>query len=294
MMSELGSLVPGGSSFAFAVNNRGDVVGVASTADYSEHAFLWSERAGIMDIGVFEPSDINDRGDVVGFRRADSHAVMLTRKAGLIDLGFGIAHAVNNRGTIAGVCGAADWSDSHACTIWNGVSIDLRTLGGAWSYATSINSSGTVVGTTLAAGPGIVPFVWTPRGGMKRLPHPPGSYGFPKDINARGQIVGCIREGDLPDQAVLWSGGRLVRLGSLAGPSGFSCAAAINSRGQVVGTSDSPAGWGHAFLWTETDGMIDLGGLGGVSEAFDINDSGVIVGWSSDTTRGVAVQWQVR
>jgi probable HAF family extracellular repeat protein len=85
-----------------------------------------------------------------------------------------------------------------------------------------------------------------------------------------------------------------VRLGSLTGPSGFSCAAAINSRGQVVGTSDSLAGWAHAFLWTETDGMIDLGGLGGASEAFDINDSGVIVGWSSDTTKGVAVQWQVR
>lgn len=49
--------------------------------------------------------------------------------------------------------------------------------------------------------------------------------------------------------------------------------------GQVVGSADLPSGYEHALLWSERDGMVDLGTLGGLaSRADDISDAGHIVG----------------
>jgi probable HAF family extracellular repeat protein len=41
----------------------------------------------------------------------------------------------------------------------------------------------------------------------------------------------------------------------------------------------------HAFVWTATSGMVDLGGLmgGGSSVAGAINEDGVIVGYGDDS-----------
>jgi len=57
----------------------------------------------------------------------------------------------------------------------------------------------------------------------------------------------------------------------------------INDAGQVVGYSS-----GYAFLWDSTNGMIDLGTLGGsASTAYGINDAGQVVGYSgSDYVSG--------
>src|SRR6266542_333398 len=55
----------------------------------------------------------------------------------------------------------------------------------------------------------------------------------PQDVNAHGQVVGQIPDGP----AALWQDGTLTNLGSLAGPSGWSMAYAINDAGQVVGST---------------------------------------------------------
>lgn len=81
----------------------------------------------------------------------------------------------------------------------------------------------------------------------------------------------------------------------------------INNYGDVVGCSDTKNSEGypctglvpgqHAFYWSQSGGMKDLGTLSGatVSGALGINDSGVVVGYSNVkgqlATNFVAVQW---
>lgn len=81
----------------------------------------------------------------------------------------------------------------------------------------------------------------------------------------------------------------------------------INNNGDVVGCSDTETIYGypctglvpgqHAFYWSQSGGMKDLGTLSGatVSGASGINDSGTIVGYSNvknqPSTNFVAVEW---
>jgi probable HAF family extracellular repeat protein len=78
---------------------------------------------------------------------------------------------------------------------------------------------------------------------------------------------------------------QIVDLGTLSGPT--SLATAINDGGQVAGVSlTATAGEWHAFVWTQAEGMIDLGSLGGTDiyqptlQVNGINESGQVVGWS--------------
>lgn len=81
----------------------------------------------------------------------------------------------------------------------------------------------------------------------------------------------------------------------------------INNLGEVVGCSDTQTVQGypctglvagqHAFSWTKSGGIKDLGTLSGatVSGAIGLNDSGTVVGYSNikgqPATNFVAVQW---
>ncbi len=80
---------------------------------------------------------------------------------------------------------------------------------------------------------------------------------------------------------------------SLSGPSGLTWPYAINNLGQVVGYSSTTSG-NHAFVWSASSGIRDLGYLtGGAadSNARDINDKGQIVGYSKTSTGYRAVLW---
>ena len=122
---------------------------------------------------------------------------------------------------------------------------------------------------------------------------------FPFWISDTGLVAGLSENGidpltgSLAQEAILWGNdGSLTDLGTLGGND--SVAGAVNNRGQVAGgalntipdpyTSNffiSGATQVHAFRWTKSQGMQDLGTLGGTdSNAFEINNRGQIGGWS--------------
>lgn len=99
-----------------------------------------------------------------------------------------------------------------------------------------------------------------------------GPYSTAGGINELGQVVGYNSPEGEPMQAVLWSeAGGIKELGP-------GIALNINDVGQVVGTTN-----GHAFVWTEATGMVDIHTLADppITWAFDINNQGQAVGWYS-------------
>ena len=69
-LTDLGTL-GGNDSYAWGINELGQVVGHSETADGHVHAFLWEEGTGMTDLGTLGGDDsyargINDLGQVVG------------------------------------------------------------------------------------------------------------------------------------------------------------------------------------------------------------------------------------
>ncbi len=100
---------------------------------------------------------------------------------------------------------------------------------------------------------------------------PGDTSGAATAINDRGQIVGISGICDqavgrfTASHAVLWEDGKVIDIGNLGGVA-WNTPMAINQRGDIVGFSNfSEADGGNlrprAFLWTERDGIEDLGTL---------------------------------
>jgi len=123
-------------------------------------------------------------------------------------------------------------------------------------------------------------------------------------VNDNGLVTGISQNGIDPLtggpalEAVLWGqDGDLSDLGTFGGND--SSANAVNNRDQVAGEAlnaipDPYTGFFlipgatqvHAFRWTKSEGMLDLGTLGGTdSAAFLINERGQIAGLSFTNTQ---------
>lgn len=294
----------GGPSSFFAsqpivqsVNNRGVVVGGADTDlpdpygpncvspdCHISHAFKW-KNGDLLDLGTLPGGYssiaywVNEQDRVIG----DS-------ENGLIDPFTG--------------------SPEQVAVLWDrdGEIVDLGTLGGNFSFPNAMNNSGQVVGIALngvpdsysflGAGTETRAFIWQD-GFMRDLGTLGGPDSWADTINGRGEVVGWAytnsmanaNNGDqcapnVPTQdPLVWKDGRMIDLGGLGGTCGVVGAfsggggGAINSRGQIAGTSNLAGNQTyHAFLWND-GALTDLGTLGGNnSEAYWINDAGDIVG----------------
>jgi probable HAF family extracellular repeat protein len=255
-MVDLGTL-GGPESEAFAINERGQVIGRSDTRAVDEdgepvdHAFVWSDGK-MHDVGTFggtaanvSLAAINDRGQVIGF------------------------------GSVARRRGPP-W---YRGFIWaNGRARDLGSLGGASTLPVAINNRAQVAGngTTRRV---YQAFLWQ-NGRMRAL----GSWTV-RDMNERGQIAGFRVRSDGRYRAVMWQNGRVHDLGVLPGDK-FSEAIAINDRGQVIGVSydsrfhnDLEVDGSRPFVW-ERGRMRALPGLGRSDQgtAISINNRGEILG----------------
>jgi len=253
-LTDLGTF-GGNNSAGYAVNNRGQVAGVALNAIPDPYtavfllgatqarAFLWTRSAGLQDLGTLGSGTdsaaflINQRGQIAGWSFTNTIVNPTTgtptldpffwdKTAGMIDLGTlggtaGQAFALNNRGQVVGQSNTQGDAACHAF-LWDKTAgmRDLGTLGGEDAAAIALNDAGDVVG----------------QAGL------PGS-------------VSCDQ---WPVHAFLWRKGVMRDLGSLYGIQ-FSTGLSINARGQIVGNVGDESG--VATLWEDGGPLVDLNTL---------------------------------
>jgi probable HAF family extracellular repeat protein len=172
----------------------------------------------------------------------------------------------------------------------NGKMLDMGTLGGVLGQSFALNNGGQVAGySDLAGDQSCHPFLWDKTGGMKDLGTLGGDSGLAYFVNDAGEVVGSANvpgafgcDNGAQNHAFLWRNGVMTDLGA---PDGDTCsgAAAINSKGQIVGGGDDcNGGLQHAFLSEDGGPAIALDtlippkpGLQ-LTDAVYINDSGEI------------------
>lgn len=282
---DLGTL-GGDSSRANAINNVGQVTGVAETASGRDRAFLWSKSTGMKSLGVPKGekaaaldtagAGINDKGQVVG----DSSTIYFNdgqqvaeypagsfiwdKHTGFTTIEFGSGYDsvsdINNSGQVAGDSGNQYGGQAYRWSK-NGGAIELDDLANEnHTYASGINDLNQVVGGSYTLNGGTHAFLWNQSGAATDLGTLKGKKyadSGANDINNAGQVVGFsdLSNSDFANRhAFLYSGGAMQDLNTLIpANSGWTLesASAINDLGQIVGTGTID-GQNHAFLVTPT------------------------------------------
>jgi probable HAF family extracellular repeat protein len=239
------------------VNDGGQVVGFAtlntdpdpfSPFGTSVHAFLWQN--GVMqDLGTLGgPDSVPSTGGI-------------NQRNGLV-AGASYINSIPNDTTGIPTLAPFLWK--------NGTMTNLGTLGGTIGSASLANNGGQVTGVSDLAGDLMShPFLWK-HGVMRDLGTLGGDNGTPTGLNDAGAVVGWA---DLPGSqtfgAFLWKDGVMKDLGRI-GSDPCSRARAINSHGQVVGSTSDCVFALHAFLWEHGGPMVDLNQLVQSTSGFQV------------------------
>ncbi len=233
---------------------------------------------------------INNSGEVLVNMQTPSTASLSLWGRVTGDTNLGLTGTNNSGAAVDGLndvagAGHANGSASTQAFLWSsGGSMQwLGTLGGTLSAATGVNTSREVVGMSYTAASLQHAFLWTDNGGMQDLTPSLTSAGgaTATGINDSGAVVGYY----YPNGASNVVGFNWTQAGGLqsfGGPG--TLALAVNNSGTVVGRELTASGYKHAFSWTPSGGMVNLGTLGGdMSTALSINNKGWIVGTSLTT-----------
>jgi uncharacterized membrane protein len=256
---------PEGSTVV-GLNNAGQVAGHVGDA-----GFVWQD--GVSTPLAFRPLKLNERGQVAG--------------------------------ELPGSC-----CDTPMFVLWEAgsmqpIEIDTDRLFGFQYFVQSLSEAGDVAGTVFSGGPFIAGWKWS-KGVFSPLPGHPDTGGeiLTVGINSRGWTVGTSASNEARDEvATLWRDTVPEALPFLDPTDNISSAFAINSRGDIVGTSgqfvqDPDAIFGHccvtrdrAVVWR--NGLpVDLGAYPGARTLGRLlNERGQVAGIASLSTGGVTFLW---
>lgn len=196
-------------------------------------------------------------------------------------------YAINNVGQIVGSL------NGNAFLLEGSTVTALASTGGTNTYALAINDSGQAVGQSVIPFPSSIwawrATVWSGTTMTLLGTLPDTGHSWANAINSAGVVAGLSATHGHA-QATVWNGTTPTALGIDVD----SQALGINDSGQVVGYAwNSSSAVFHATLWNGTTATTlgSLGGFGGLSEAYAINNAGVVVGDSIIDTVYHATVW---
>jgi probable HAF family extracellular repeat protein len=244
------------------INDAGQVAGISHTAGGALHAFVKSPGQAMVDLNLGLPPGSDE----------------------------GQARCINNSGVVGGHF--RDGTGDHAC-VWvpSGGQYLWSSLGGTNSQVLDINDAGDVAGYAAPTG---WPHAYVkPMGGTgQELGMLPGNVAsWARSINNSRTIVGYSQDSGGVTTACFWSpsGTSWTAAATLFGVAD-SRAIAINNLGQAVGVV-TISGLNHAVLKSPDQELQYLGGLNPTenSSAYDINDSGWVVGYTGKFAGGACL-----
>jgi probable HAF family extracellular repeat protein len=230
----------GNNGLAFAMNDRGAVVGTAEN--------------NTLDPTCVAPQTLQFKPVIWKENKIQE----LPTVAGDPD---GVAFAINDRGQAVGVSADCTLTPGHALLWQDGKVTDMGTLGGLALAPSDINNESQVVGVAFVpTGPNVEAFFWQ-HGvvrGLGTLPGDASSSG--NAINDQGQVVGQSCDANGNCRGFLWQDGVMMDLNALVQPDStldLPDPSDINSRGEIVGLGvQKSSGELHAFLLTPNGGEI--------------------------------------
>lgn len=232
------------SSYAEAINNKGQVVGTFSKAGRTASLVYFWEN------GVAHPIET------------------------LYGKTASTAGGINAQGHIAGSVHDGGTESPRHAFLWRNGKIEPLLGKKRVAQALAINDQDEVVGLLKVGLLHEHAMLWR-KGEAIDLGTLKGGNSAALGINSKGQVVGYSEVKDRT-HAFLWWRGTMLDLGTLGGRS--SEARGINEKGLVVGGAETPQGDVHAFVRVKGV-MQDLGSPGkGLCYANAINQQGQIVG----------------
>jgi probable HAF family extracellular repeat protein len=180
---------------------------------------------------------------------------------------------------------AAGWTDLGHPT--EGCIMD-----GSWGSGYAVSGDGSIAVGLAWYCPGAEGFRWTRAGGMAGLGHPDGSSSRASDVSADGStIVGFYEHPETGGRRpVRWVGSGSSDL--FAGTENGGEATGVSSDGSMITGQVQFGDNFHAFLYTDSGGLIDLRTVSGdnsdPSLGLAVSDDGAVVGVSGSPWWGVA------
>jgi len=281
-VQDLGTLPGGTESFAFAINDNGQIAGIGNNGVPDQflgpaffkwstqvRSFIWQNGA-LHDLGTLGGPDtvmawLNAKGQVAGdsYTNDTPNAAtgvptmhpFLWQNGQMHDLGSlgGTASAtfwLNDNGEVVGQ-GNLVGDHTYHPFLWDGTQLrDLGTLGGAYGSAGHINDEGDVTGWATTPGDTIAhTFLWK-NGTMTDLAGAGNSLcTYPEWLNNDDLAVGGSCTSGV-SEALLWTGGRQYDLSKLVSPTDVQLTEAlfISNSGEIIARGDLANGHHHVFL----------------------------------------------